>query len=101
MITFTHTNFCNEDFKKLIVELDNEFVVRYPSLQNTFTTLNKLNEHARVVLAYDNLTPIACGAFRPVDKTTIEIKRMFTNSSYRNHGIGKRILAELEHWARR
>lgn len=101
MITFTHTNFLNEDFKKLIVELDSEFMVRYPSLQNTFTTLNRLNEQARVVLAYDNLLPIACGAFRPVDKRTIEIKRMFTNPSYRNHGIGKRILAELEHWAKR
>jgi GNAT superfamily N-acetyltransferase len=101
MITFIHTNFSNEDFKKLIVELDKEFVVRYPFLQNIFTPFNLMNEHARVIIAHEHATPIACGAFRPMDDSTIEIKRMFTLPSYRNRGIGKRILHELEKWARR
>ena len=74
MITLTHTNFFNPDFKKLIAELDKEFVVRYPFLQNVFTPFNLMNENARVVMAYDHITPMACGAFRPMDEKTIEIK---------------------------
>lgn len=83
------------------MELDNEFVVRYPFLQNVFTPFNLMNENARVVLAYDHTTSVACGAFRPMDENTIEIKRMYTLPSFRNQGIGKRILMELEHWAKR
>ncbi len=101
MITLTHTNFFNPDFKKLIAELDKEFVVRYPFLQNVFTPFNLMNENARVVMAYDHITPMACGAFRPMDEKTIEIKRMYTLPLYRNQGFGKRIVMELEQWAKR
>ncbi len=101
MITFIQTNFSNEDFEMLIVELDKEFEVRYPFLQNAFTPFNLMNENARVIIAHEHATPIACGAFRPVDDRTIEIKRMFTLPLYRNQGIGKRILMELEQWAKR
>jgi putative acetyltransferase len=99
MITFVKTTFSNPDFRGLIVELDKEFIVRYPFLQNLFTPFNLMNEHARIIMAYENTTPVACGAFRPVDEKTIEIKRMYTLPPYRNHGIGKQVLMELEHWA--
>jgi GNAT superfamily N-acetyltransferase len=101
MITFVRTNFSNQDLHKLIVELDNEFVIRYPFLENMRIPFNILNESARVVVAYDHLMPVACGAFRPINETTIEIKRMYTIPSIRNRGIGKNILIKLEDWARR
>ncbi len=101
MIMFNRASFSNPNLQKLIAELDKEFVVRYPFIENIRIPFNLLNETARVVVAYDHTTPIACGAFRPVDETTIEIKRMYTVPSYRNQGIGKKILLELEHWARR
>lgn len=101
MITFNRTNFHNPDLKILITELDEEFVVRYPFIENIRIPFNLLNESARVVVAYDHTTPIACGAFRPVDATTIEIKRMYTVPSHRNRGVGKNVLLELENWARR
>jgi putative acetyltransferase len=101
MITFIHTNFSNADFNKLIAELDHEIILRYPFLEGSTVPFNILNEEARVIVAYENTMPIACGAFRPVDATTIEIKRMYTIPSHRNQGIGKKILLELEKWARR
>jgi len=101
MITFIRTNFSNPDFNKLIIELDKEFVVRYPFLQYVSASFNLMNEQARVVVVYDHSIPIGCGAFRPVDETTIEIKRMYTMPAYRNQGIGKQVLKELEKWARR
>jgi putative acetyltransferase len=100
MIVYTKTSFSNPDFQKLIVELDHEFVVRYPSIQHVFTPFNLLDQHARVVMAYYQIIPVGCGAFRPVDQRTIEIKRMYTQPSYRNQGIGKNVLHELEQWAR-
>lgn len=100
MITLTHTHFSDPDFCMLIVELDNEFVVRYPFLQNIFTPYNLMKENARVIVAYDNTKPVSCGAFRPIDENTIEIKRMYTLPTYRNQGIGKHVLFELEKWAK-
>lgn len=100
MITFLHTDFTDAGYRSLIVELDDEFVVRYPDLQHIFTPFNRMNESARVMVAYDQDTPVACGAFRPVDDQTIEIKRMYTRPVYRNRGIGKSVLRELEQWAK-
>ena len=100
MIKLIRTNLSNPDFHKLIVKLDHEFVVRYPFLKDTFTPFNLMNENASVIMAYDHTIPVASGAFRPVDEQTIEIKRMYTLPSYRNQGIGKRILIALEQWAR-
>lgn len=101
MIAFIRTNYSNPDFHKLIVELDKEYVVRYPFLENVFSPFNRMSENAHVIMVYDHTTPVACGAFRPVDEMTIEIKRMYTIPSYRNQGIGKRILNQLEKWAMR
>lgn len=84
----------------MIEELDNEFLVRYPFLQQVFTPFNLLHQNARVVMAYSQIIPVGCGAFRLVDERTIEVKRMYTIPSYRNQGIGKRILNQLETWAR-
>jgi len=84
----------------LIVELDKEYAVRYPFMKNLTNPYNIMDEHARVIMAHDGSTPIACGAFRPMDEQTVEIKRMYTLPGYRNRGIGKRILFQLEHWAK-
>jgi len=100
MFVYTKTNFSNPDFRKLIEELDNEFLVRYPFLHQVFTPFNLLDQNARVVMAYFQIMPVGCGAFRLVDERTIEIKRMYTLPSYRNQGIGKSILNQLEKWAR-
>ena len=43
---------------------------------------------------------VGCGAVRRISPTTAEIKRMFVTSSARGGGVGGRILAELEAWAR-
>lgn len=90
----------NHDLQELIHALDAEFVVRYPHQGNMFTQFNLLADNARVVLAYDDVKCIACGAFRPLSETTVEIKRMYTLPEFRNQGIGKKILQELETWAR-
>jgi putative acetyltransferase len=100
MIQYLRSAYSDPDFLLLVEALDQEFVVRYPSLKNTFHKLNAMNENARVILAYADDKPVACGAFRPYAQKVIEIKRMYTLPSFRNRGIGGNVLRELEQWAR-
>jgi GNAT superfamily N-acetyltransferase len=39
---------------------------------------------------------VGCGAFRPFDGTTVEIKRMFVLPGHRGRGVARAILAALE-----
>jgi putative acetyltransferase len=43
---------------------------------------------------------VGCGAVRRISPTSAEIKRMFVTAAARGDGVGRRILAELEAWAR-
>jgi GNAT superfamily N-acetyltransferase len=40
--------------------------------------------------------PVGCGALRPLDETAAEIKHMWVDPWIRGHGVGRRLLAELE-----
>ena len=54
------------------------------------------HEKAEFLLARDKKgEPIGCGGFRPIDKTTAEIKRMYSKVP----GLGKMILLDLENRA--
>lgn len=43
---------------------------------------------------------VGCGAFRPLNSRTVEIKRMFVSTQFRNRGIGRSILEALQEEAR-
>lgn len=45
--------------------------------------------------------PVAGGAFRRLDATTAELKRIWTAASHRKQGLGKLVVTELEDIARR
>lgn len=49
-----------------------------------------------LIVALDDGVPIAGGAFRRYDATTAELKRIWTASSHRQRGWGRRVVAELE-----
>ena len=48
------------------------------------------------IVASDDDGVIACGGVLRVDDATAEIKRMWVHERSRGHGVGKRMLAELE-----
>lgn len=48
------------------------------------------------VVAWVDGKPVGCGALRPFDTESIEIKRMFVVEELRGRGIAKQILAKLE-----
>ena len=45
--------------------------------------------------------PVGCGALRPHDDDTCEVKRMFTVTAWRGRGVAAAVLADLERRARR
>jgi len=49
----------------------------------------------------ENAHAVGCGGLRPIDTTTIEIKRMFVRRSARGRGIAYQILQALEREAAR
>ena len=44
--------------------------------------------------------PVGCGCFKKFNNSTVEIKRMFVPLSFRGKGISKKLLIELEQWAK-
>jgi GNAT superfamily N-acetyltransferase len=54
-----------------------------------------------LLLAQLHGEPVGCGALRFHGSEPVELKRMWVAASARGIGVGRRILAELEHRARR
>jgi len=48
------------------------------------------------LLAYLEGKPVACGALRPIDEATVEVRRMFVTAHARRKGLARAMLAELE-----
>jgi len=53
-------------------------------------------ERGVYLVAYLDQRPVACGALRPLDADTAEIRRMFVTPGARRRGLARDILAELE-----
>jgi putative acetyltransferase len=99
-IVLRKTNSLDPHFQLLVADLDKDLWARYPTIQQNFTPFNKIDQSARVVVAYAGDVPVGCGCFRAMDQETLEIKRMYVKPESRGTGIAKLILSELEEWGR-
>jgi putative acetyltransferase len=48
------------------------------------------------VIAYEAQVPVACGALRPIDAVTVEVRRMYVLPAVRRTGVARKMLAALE-----
>lgn len=100
MLSITRTTPHDHSFKTLIAELDADLRNRYGEKQAQFDPHNQIPEAARVVLVFDNETPVGCGCYKNLDDTNrVEIKRMYVRPDWRRMGVARQILHELETWA--
>jgi putative acetyltransferase len=90
----------DNDFQLLIKKLDDELWVELQEDQATYDQYNKVMDIPTAVVAYNNKEPVACGCFKEFDEDTVEIKRMFVRKDHRRKGLSKKILVELEQWAK-
>jgi len=89
----------NEDFRALVNALDRELAIRDGDEHAFYSQFNKLDTIKHAVVAYLDDEAVGCGALRPFDGETVEIKRMFVPLEHRGRGIAKDLLKELETWA--
>jgi putative acetyltransferase len=96
----TRTTSDNKDFHYLIAELDQYlWDMDGPELQKYYKKLNVIEKNDTVIIAYIDEAPIGCGCFKPYNKTSVEIKRMYAKPEIRGKGIGYAVLHALELWA--
>jgi putative acetyltransferase len=93
------TDSANTHFKKLAALLDQDLALRDGADHTFYAQFNKVDHIHHVVLVYQHDETVACGAFKPFEEKTVEIKRMYVLPEQRGKGIAAMVLQELENWA--
>lgn len=99
MITIRRTDSNDLDFIELVKLLDKGLAVVDGEDHAFYSQFNTIDKIRYVVLAYDDVIPIGCGAIKEFDADTMEVKRMYVSPAIRNRGVATLILSELEKWA--
>jgi putative acetyltransferase len=97
--TLTRTTTADENFQKLVTQLDRELWEELKEDQATYDQYNKVPAIKTAVIIYAHKEPVACGCFKPHNDETVEIKRMFVQKNFRGKGLSKMVLLALEQWA--
>lgn len=91
----------DEDFRELVCRLDQELAVRDGDEHAFYHQYNKIDQIKNALVLLVDGRPVACGAFKPYDDTTAEVKRMYVLPEHRQKGYAARVLCLLELWAAR
>ena len=100
MLEVSRTPSDDPRFRALVAELDAELWQRYGDVQAQYAPHNVIEELATVVIACEADRALGCGCFKAIGAGTVELKRMFVTPAARGRGVAKRIVGELEGWAR-
>lgn len=93
------TDSTHPDFIALVQSLDADLAIRDGEDHAFYAQFNSIDTLRAVVLLYYEQVALGCGAIKPYNKQTMEVKRMFVIPSERGKGIATLILRELEVWA--
>ena len=100
MITLKRTDSSNSDFIYLVEFLDADLKIRDGKDHDFYNQFNAIVNIKNCIVGYDGEIPVACGAIKPYDDTTAEVKRMFVLPKFRGKGFAGAILSELEKWSK-
>lgn len=99
MVKVKRTDAADPDFVFLVKLLD-AFLAEIDGEDHAFyAQFNKVASLPCAVVAYWEGLPVGCGAFKPFDADSVEVKRMYVLPEKRGLGIGAAVLQELEAWA--
>ncbi len=87
-------------FLALEADLDAFLTILNGEKDDFFSALNHAVPLQHAVLAVTGEQAVGCGAFKPLPKGEVEIKRMFVLPEARGVRIAERVLNELLAWAR-
>ena len=94
------TESSHEDFVQLVRELDHYLAIIDGDEHDFYHQYNQIENLDPVVLLVIDGNTVSCGAFKELNKDTVEMKRMWTRPEYRGKGCASTVLGELEGWAR-
>lgn len=100
MITIKRTNSSDLDFINLVIYLDADLKIRDGEDHDFYNQFNSIVNIQQCIVAFENENAVGCGAIKPLDENTMEVKRMYVIPETRGKGIASKILLELENWAK-
>ncbi|TGD57955.1 GNAT family N-acetyltransferase [Flavobacterium humi] len=100
MIRCTRTDSEDNDFQKLVEQLDAELRLLDGEEHAFLGQLNKTGALKHCIVAYENQVPVGCGALREYSAGVMEVKRMYVPEDHRGKRIASAILTALEVWAK-
>ena len=90
----------NADVLKLIGELDEELLQRYPASSIHTLDLDKItNENGVFLVGYISEVAVGCCSVCEIEPGVGEVKRVFVKPQYRRKGIAERMMESLEEQA--
>lgn len=99
MIEIKRTNSDDLDFLSLVKLLDQDLAISDGDEHAFYAQYNKVDKIKYCLIAYQDSSPIGCGALRHFADDKIEVKRMYVLPEARNKGAATIILCALEAWA--
>ncbi len=69
--------------------------------QQQYNKYNQCDDIHDVMIVFHDKEPVGCGAYKPFDEETVELKRIYVEGALRGLGIGKELVRRLEEDARR
>lgn len=90
----------HHDFIELVKHLDAELAVRDGDAHVFYHQFNKIDLLKYVLVGHEQGFAVACGAIKPFNEHSMEVKRMFVLPSHRNKGYASAILRALEQWTK-
>ncbi|MGJ8593325.1 MAG: GNAT family N-acetyltransferase [Aquaticitalea sp.] len=100
MNSLKRTNSSDLDFIKLVACLDADLKIRDGEDHSFYHQFNAITNLNHCIVCYDDSIAVACGAIKPFDQDTAEVKRMYVLPAFRGKGIASYILNALESWAK-
>ncbi len=103
-IAIRHESITSDPARDLIAALDAELLALYPedgTEQHFRLDADELaHGQGAFLVVYVRGEAVGCGAFRMLDATTAEIKRVYVRPAMRGTGLGRALLESLEGRAR-
>jgi predicted DNA-binding protein (MmcQ/YjbR family)/GNAT superfamily N-acetyltransferase len=97
-LDFKDTDGENPDFAMLCGKLDCALdeIVGKKFQRSQYDQFNQRDSIHDAIIAYRKGIPVACGAFKMYDEDHAELKRIYTEPSIRNIGLGAELVRRLE-----
>ena len=100
MIRIQRTDTDNQQFQRLVSELDKYLSGVNGSSDSFYAQFNKIEYLKHVVIAQIENQTVGCGALKAFDRESMEVKRMYVLPEMRRKGVADSVLKELEIWSK-